>query len=791
MPDSGSETGIGASVRRKEDNRFLTGKGRYTDDMNRPGQAYAYFLLSPHARAKINGIDTSAARQAPGVVGIFTAPDLAADGVGGPICGWVVTQKNGEPHKSPAVSALASDRVNYVGEQVAIVVAETLAQARDAAELIEVDYEAQPAVTKMKDALSDAAPQLHDDVPGNLCFDWEIGDKAATDAAFKNAHHVTKIDIHNNRLIPNAIEPRAAIGDYDSGTDMMTLYTTSQNPHVARLVLAAFMGMGPENKLRVVAPDVGGGFGSKIYVYRDEIVTLWAAKKLGRPVKWVADRSAAFLTDAHGRDHDTHAELAVDKDGTFLGLRVSTLANVGAHNQIFSTATPSYLYGTLLAGQYKTPAIYGEVKTVFTNTAPVDAYRGAGRPEATFVVERLVAKTAREMGIEETELRRKNFIPKDQFPYQTPCLVQYDSGDFNLLLDRAKEVIDYDGFAARRQESAARGKLRGLGLSCWIEACGLAPSAVVGSLGAGVGQWESANIKFNPTGSVTVFTGSHSHGQGHETVFAQIVSEQLGVPFDSVEVVHGDTAIVPFGMGTYGSRSGPVGGGAVYKAAQKIIEKGRKIAAHLLEASAEDIEYANGTYTVAGTDRTKAMAEIAFAAYVPHNYPLEELEPGLDETAFFDPLNFTFPSGAYFAEVEVDPDTGQVTILDMVGIDDVGTVMNPMIVHGQLHGGFAQGIGQALYEQCVYDESGQLLTGSLMDYCMPRADHFPPFRTEETNQPCPHNPLGVKGCGEAGAIGSPVAMLNAVVDAIGVDIDMPATPEKVWRALQSQPQAAE
>jgi carbon-monoxide dehydrogenase large subunit len=787
MPD----TGLGASVRRKEDNRFLTGKGRYTDDINRRGQAYIYFLLSPHARAKINGIDTAAAQKAPGVLGVFTAADLAADGVGGPICGWVVTQKNGKPHTSPKVGALASDRVNHVGEHVAAVVAETLAQAKDAAELIEVDYDPQPAVTRMPDALASAAPQLHDDVPGNLCFDWEIGDKAATDAAFAKAHHVTKLNIVNNRLVPNALEPRAAIGEYDSGTDSTTLYTTSQNPHVARLVLAAFMGLGPENKLRVVAPDVGGGFGSKIYVYRDEIITLWAAKKLNRPVKWTSDRSAAFLNDAHGRDHETVAELAVDKDGNFLGLRVSTLANVGAYNQIFSTATPSYLYGCLLAGQYKTPAIYGEVKTVFTNTAPVDAYRGAGRPEATFVVERLVEKTAREMGIDKTELRKRNFIQPDQFPYQSPCLVQYDSGDFPLLLKRAQELIDYKGFEARRKASAAKGKLRGIGMSCWVEACGLAPSAVVGALGGGVGQWESANIKFNPTGSVTVFTGSHTHGQGHETVYAQIVAEHLGIPEENVEVVHGDTAVVPFGMGTYGSRSGPVGGGAVFKAAQKIVEKGRKIAAHLFEASVEDVEYDKGTYSVAGTDKKKTMAEIAFAAYVPHNYPLDVLEPGLDETAFFDPANFTFPSGAYIAEVEVDPDTGRVTVMDWVGVDDVGKVMNPMIVAGQLHGGFAQGIGQALLEQCVYDENGQLLTGSLMDYCMPRADDLPSFKTEETNQPCPHNPLGVKGCGEAGAIGSPPAIINAVVDAIGVDLDMPATPEKVWRALQSRAQAAE
>ena len=784
-------TGIGAAVRRKEDNRFLTGKGRYTDDINRPGQAYACFLHSPHAHAKINGIDISKAEAAPGVVGVFVAADLAADGVGGPICGWVVTQKNGEPHKSPAVSALASDRVTYVGEQVAIVVAETLAQAKDASELIEVDYQDLPAITKMTEALAEGALQLHDDVPGNLCFDWEIGDKAATEEAFAKAHHITKLDIVNNRLIPNALEPRAAIGEYDDSNESLTLYTTSQNPHVARLVLAAFIGLGPENKLRVVAPDVGGGFGSKIYVYRDEIVTLWAAKKLNRPVKWTADRSESFLTDAHGRDHETHAELAVDENGTFLGLRVSTLANVGAHNQIFSTATPSYLYGCLLAGQYRTPAVYGEVKTVFTNTAPVDAYRGAGRPEATFVIERLVEKTAREIGIDSVELRRRNFIQPDQFPYQSPCLMLYDSGNYPLLLERGLERIDFDGFAARRAESEARGKLRGIGISCWVEACGLAPSAVVGSLGAGVGQWESANIKFNPTGSVTVFTGSHSHGQGHETVYAQIVSEHLGVPIESVEVVHGDTSVVPFGMGTYGSRSGPVGGAAVYKAAEKIIAKGRKIAAHLLEASVEDLEYSGGTFTVAGTDKTKTMAEIAFAAYVPHNYPLEELEPGLDETAFFDPLNFTFPSGTYIGEVEVDKDTGEVTVLDWVAIDDVGKVMNPMIVTGQVHGGLAQGIGQALLENCVYDDSGQLITGSLMDYCMPRADNLPNFRTEETNIPCPHNPLGMKGCGEAGAIGSPPALINAVINAIGVDIDMPATPEKVWRALQSQKQAAE
>ena len=782
MPD----TGIGASVKRKEDKRFLTGNGRYVDDINRPGQAYIYFLRSPHARAGVRSIDTEAANQAPGVLGVFTAADLEADGIGGPICGWVVTQKNGQPHTTPKQGPLASDRVNYVGDHVAAVVAESLAQAKDAAELIEVDYEIQTPVITLAEALADGAPQLHDDAPGNLCFDWEVGDKAATDAAFATAHHVTKLDIVNNRLIPNAMEPRAAIGEYDKATDGLTLYVTSQNPHVTRLVLAAFIGLGPENKLRVVAPDVGGGFGSKIYVYRDEIVTLWAARKLRRPVKWKAERSESFLTDTHARDHVTHAELALDESGKFLGLRASTLANMGSHNQIFSTATPTYLYGTLLTGQYQTPAVYCEVKAGFTNTAPVDAYRGAGRPEATFVVERLVEKAAREMGIDKTELRRRNYIQPEQFPYQTPVLVQYDSGNFPRLLDRGLELIAYDGFAARKADSESRGKLRGIGLSCFIEACGLAPSAVVGALGGGVGQWESANIKFNPTGSVTVFTGSHSHGQGHETVYAQIVSEHLGVPIESIEVSHGDTAVVPFGMGTYGSRSGPVGGAAVLKAAEKIIEKGRKITAHLMEASVEDIEYDKGTYRVAGTDKTTTMAEVAFAAYVPHNYPIEELEPGLDETAFFDPANFTFPSGTFIAEVEVDPRTGKVELLDWVAADDVGIVMNPMIVQGQVHGGITQGVGQALLEECVYDESGQLVTGSYMDYCMPRADDVPSFRIEEADMPCPHNPLGMKGCGEAGAIGAPAALLNAVVDAIGVDIDMPATPEKVWRALQAK-----
>lgn len=787
MPD----TGIGAPVRRKEDARFLTGRGHYTDDINRPGQVYACFVRSPHARAALKSVDIADAKSAPGVLGVFTGEDLKADGIGGPICGWVVTQRDGEPHISPPTAPLAVGTVNHVGQAVAVVVAKTYGQAKDAAELVEIDYEELEPVIGIEAALADGAPQLYDEVPGNLCFDWEVGDKAATDEAFAKADHVTSLDLVNNRLIPNAMEPRACVGEFDRAGDKRTLYVTSQNPHVTRLVMAAFMGFGPENRLRVVAPDVGGGFGSKIYVYCEEIVVLWAAQKVDRPVKWTAERSESFVTDAHGRDHVTHAELALDKDGTFLGLRVSTAANLGAYNQIFSTATPTYLYGTLLAGVYKTPAIYANVKGGFTNTTPVDAYRGAGRPEATYVLERLVDKAAREMGIDRFDLRRRNFIPPDQFPYQTPVLVQYDSGNFDLLLDRALELVDYDHFESRRAESQKQGKLRGIGVSCAIEACGLAPSKVVGALGGGVGQWESAQIRFNPTGGVTLLTGSHSHGQGHETVFAQIVSDRLGVPLDQIEVEHGDTSTLPFGMGTYGSRSGPVGGAAVAKAADKVIEKAKKIAAHMMEASVDDIEYERGAFRVAGTDKQKTIAEVAFTAYVPFDYP-EDLEPGLDETAFFDPVNFTFPSGAYVVEVEVDPQTGVVTVDDIVAVDDVGTVMNPLIVHGQIQGGVAQGIGQALCEECIYDESGQLLTGSYMDYCMPRADDLPSIKTDTTDIPCPHNPLGVKGCGETGAIFTPPALVNAVVDAIGSDIDMPVTAEKVWRALQgSQRQAAE
>ncbi|MDH3314196.1 MAG: xanthine dehydrogenase family protein molybdopterin-binding subunit [Gammaproteobacteria bacterium] len=781
-----TDTGIGASVRRKEDYRFLTGKGRYLDDINLPGQCYAYFVRSPHAHATFT-IASGKAEKEPGVIAVFTGADIVKAGLGGLICGWVITGKNGEPHKAPLHPLLAIDTVRYVGDPVAVVIAESHAQAKDAAEKVEVKYEPKPAVTSPTAALDKSAPQVHHDAPGNLCYDWEIGDRAATDAAFKKAHHVTKLKLVNNRLIPNAIEPRAALGDYNSGTDEITLYTTSQNPHVARLVISAFIQLTPEHKLRVVAPDIGGGFGSKIFIYSEETVSAWAARELKRPVKWTAERSESFMTDAHGRDHVSHAELALDKNGKFLGLKVSTVANLGAYLSTFATCVPTYLYATLMQGQYTTEAVYCEVKGVFTHTTPVDALRGAGRPEATYVVERMVEQAARDMKMDAAKLRRINFIPSDAFPYQTQVALQYDSGNYAGSMDQALELIDYKGFAKRKEQSKASGRLRGIGFSAYIEACGIAPSAVVGSLGAGVGLYESAEVRFNPTGNVTVFTGSHSHGQGHETTFAQLVSDKLGVPFDNIEVVHGDTARIPFAMGTYGSRSLAVGGSAIAKAIDKIVAKGRKIAAHTLEAAEEDIEFLDGNFTVKGTDKKMDIASVAFSAYVPHNYPSDELEPGLDESAFYDPANFTFPAGTHVCEVEVDPETGTVDVVKWAAADDFGNLVNPMIVEGQVHGGVAHGVGQALLEGCQYEtDSGQLLTGSFMDYSMPRADIFPDIQVVTQVTPCPHNPLGVKGCGEAGAIAAPAALINAITDAIGTsNITMPATPEKVWRALNA------
>jgi len=777
---------MGQSVRRKEDYRFLTGTGQYTDDINPQHHTHAWFLRSPHAHARIRGIDTARAKAAPGVIAILTGDDLT--GINGLPCGWLITGTDGQPMKEPPHPILAQGKTRYVGDGVALVIAETPDQAKDAAELIAVDYEVLPAVVNPVDALKSGAPVIHDGAPGNKCYTWALGDKAAVDAAFAGAAHVTKLDIVNNRLIPNAIEPRAAVASYSRADDSYTLYVTSQNPHVERLLMTAFVLGLPETKVRVIAPDVGGGFGSKIYLYPEETALVWASKRVNRPIKWTADRSEAFLSDAHGRDHVTHAELALDKDGRFLAMRVQTVAAMGAYLSTFASCIPTILYATLLAGQYTTPAIWCEVTAVFTNTAPVDAYRGAGRPEATYVVERLVHAAAAEMGIAQDEIRRRNFIRK--FPHQTPVALLYDVGDYDACLDEAMKMADTSGFAARKAEAAKRGKLRGIGYASYIEACGLAPSNIAGALGARAGLFEVGQVRVNPTGGVTVFTGSHSHGQGHETTFSQIVASRLGIPIESVEIVHGDTGRVPFGMGTYGSRSLAVGGTAIVKALDKVIAKGRKIAAHLLEAAEADIEFGDGKFTVAGTDRSKTFGEIALTAYVPHNYPLDKLEPGLDETAFYDPTNFTFPAGTHICEVEVDPDTGVVQVVNFSACDDFGNIVNPMIVEGQVHGGLAQGIGQALLEQCVYDQdTGQLLTGSYMDYAMPRADDLPSFKVATKVTPCTHNPLGAKGCGEAGAIGAPAALMNAVHDALsaaGVTyIDMPATPHRVWSALKS------
>ncbi|MBU8537970.1 xanthine dehydrogenase family protein molybdopterin-binding subunit [Falsiroseomonas tokyonensis] len=787
--------GIGASLRRKEDFRFLQGRGQYTDDINRPGQTHAVMLRSPHAHATIDRIDTAAARAMPGVKAIFTGPDMAAESIGGIPCGWQIHNKDGSPMAEPMHPALALGKVRHVGDPVAVVIAETRSQARDAAEAIVVDYTPLPAVSGTEAALAPGAPQLHEGAPGNLCYDWHIGDKAAQEAAFARAARVVKFETTNNRLVPNAMEPRVAIGDFDSFSGDYTLYTTSQNPHVIRLLMGAFVLHIPESKLRVVAPDVGGGFGSKIYHYAEEAIVTWAAGKVKRPVKWTCERSESFVSDAHGRDHVSTAELALDEQGKILGLKVHTLANMGAYLSTFAPCVPTYLYATLLSGVYSTPVIYAEVKAVFTNTVPVDAYRGAGRPEATYLLERLMDVAAAEAGIDKVEFRRRNFIRPDQFPYQTPVALQYDSGNYHATLDACLETAGWAGFEARRAEAKARGKLRGIGISTYVEACGIAPSAVVGSLGARAGLYEVGVIRVHPTGSVTVLTGAHSHGQGHETTFAQLVAEKLGVPTANVDIVHGDTAKVPFGMGTYGSRSLAVGGSAMDKAMDKIIAKGKRIAAHLMEASVEDIEFERGTFRVAGTDKTKSLTDISLAAYVPHNYPIEEIEPGLEETAFYDPKNFTYPGGCHICEVEIDPDTGHVEVVNFTAVDDVGRVINPMIVEGQVQGGVAQGIGQALLEAAIYDPSGQLISGSFMDYTMPRAGDLPDVGVATHTTLCTHNPLGVKGCGEVGAIGSPPAVMNAVVDALrdyGVrHVEMPATPQKIWGIVNAHRLAAE
>ena len=780
---------LGSSIRRREDPALITGKGKYTDDFTLPGMVHAAIVRSPYAHAKVTGIDTSKAKAHPGVLAVYTAADVEAAGLPGGIpTAWLLPEL-----KTPEHPILAKDTVRYVGDGVAVVVAEDRYTARDAVDLVEVDYDPLDAAVDAAGATHEDAPQLFEEAPRNIAFDWNLGDEAKTEEAFTGAKHRVEIRLRNSRLIPHAIEPRAALADFDESNGMLTLRVTSQNPHVHRLLMSlASLGL-PEHKMRIIAPEVGGGFGSKIHHYPDEAIASFCAMQLKRPVKWVATRTETNMTDAHGRDHVSVAELALDENGKILGLRAHTWAAMGAYLSTFAPAVPTYLYGTLLSGQYDIPAIYVRVYGTFTNTSPVDAYRGAGRPEATFLVERLMDAAAAECGLDPAELRRRNFVSADAFPYQTQVALQYDSGNYEPALDKALDAAGYADLRSQQKERRANGgqsgvKLLGIGLSSYIEACGLAPSAVVGSLGAQAGLWESSKVRIHPTGTVTVFTGSSAHGQGHETTFSQIVADKLGIDVDQVEVVHGDTDQVQFGMGTYGSRSAAVGGSALVEGLQKAIEKGRKIAAHLLEAAEEDVVFENNSYSVRGVpDSEKAWGDVVLQAYLAHNLP-EGIEPGMEFTTFYDPSNFVYPFGTHVCVVEIDPDTGKVELARYIAVDDCGNVINPMIVDGQIHGGLAQGIGQALWEECVYDEHGQLLTGSLMDYALPRAHNLIDFELDRTVTPCPHNPLGVKGIGEAGTIASPVAVTNAVVDALshlGVrHLDMPLTPEKVWRTIQ-------
>ncbi len=777
---------IGKSMKRVEDPRFIQGKGKYVANLQIPGMLHAAIVRSPHAHAKINSIDASAALAMPGVVGVYTGADLAADGVGGLPCGFNPPGIKTAPHP-----VLAIGKVRHVGDGVAVVIAENRYAAQDAAEAVQVDYTPLPAVVDAKKAADPGAPQLHDEIPNNTSFYWALGNRDEINRAFAAADHVVELDLINQRLIPNAMEPRACVAQYSDFSEEMTIWTTSQNPHIIRLLLSLATLQMPENKLRVISPDVGGGFGSKIFHYAEEVIVPWAARKLNRPVKWVSTRSEAFVTDAHGRDHVTTAKLALKNDGTIVGLDVTTYANMGAYLSTFAALIPTAIYITLFSGLYKIPVIFGESYGTMTNTVPVDAYRGAGRPEASYVLERLVDIAARDLKMDPIELRRKNFIQPHEFPYQTPVALLYDSGNYDKLFDKAVEVSNYSELLRQRDAARAAGKIVGVGVSGCIEASGLGPSKVVISLGAGVGLWESGSIRVHPTGKVSVFTGSHAHGQGHETTFAQIVADELGIPIGDVEIIHGDTGRTPFGLGSYGSRSASVGGSALVRSAEKIRNKLIKMAAFQLEVAEEDVVYdrASGKVHVKGSpDQAKSFVELSVGTLTAHQLP-DGMEPGLEETTFYDPANFTFPNSAHIAMVEIDRETGEVKLTHYTSVDDVGNVINPLIVEGQMIGGVAQGVGQALWEHGIYDEGGQLLSGSMMDYAMPRADGFPTILTDRIETPSPHNPLGVKGAGEMGTIASTVTVANAVMDALeplGIrHVDMPLTAEKLWKAIQS------
>lgn len=776
---------VGKSIKRVEDPRFIQGRGKYVANLQLPNLAHVAILRSPHAHAKIKSINVEAAKALPGVLGVFTGEDLRASGIGDLPCGF-----NPPGIKVPSRPSLAVGKVRHVGDGVVAVAAESPYIAYDAMGLIEVDYEPLPAVIGAK-ATMESSTLLHDDLPNNLSFTWPLGDKEACEKAIAEADHVVELELINQRLIPNAMEPRACAAQWDAAMEEMTIWTTSQNPHIIRMLLSLATLHVPENKLRVISPDVGGGFGSKIFHYPEEVIVPWIAQQVGRPVKWVSTRTEAMQSDAHGRDHVTHCKLALKKDGTFTALYVETWADMGAYLSLFAPMIPSALYITLLAGLYKTPIIYGVTYGTMTNTVPVDAYRGAGRPEASYVVERLIDIAALELNMDPIEIRRKNFIPASEFPYQTPVALMYDSGNYEQLFDEAEKLSEYKALRQAQAQARQAGKLVGIGVSGCIEVSGPAPSQAVVGLGAGVGLWESGAIRVHPTGKVTVLTGSHSHGQGHETTFAQIVADELGLPMQDIEIVHGDTGRTPFGLGTYGSRSTAVGGSALVRSAEKVRAKMTKIAAHQLEAAEEDMVYdrENGNIYVKGSpDRVKPFAELAYAVVLANNLP-EGMEPSLEESAFYDPSNFTFPNSAHIAQVEVDRETGAVTIQRYIAVDDVGKVINPMIVEGQIQGGIAQGVGQALWEHGIYNQEGQLLSGSLMDYAMPRADQLVTAEVGRIETPSPHNPLGVKGAGEMGTIAATVTIANAVMDALaplGIKhIDMPLTSEKIWQAIHS------
>ena len=772
---------FGSSVKRREDPRLITGGATYTDDLKLPNMAYAAFVRSPHAHARIKSVDKAAASAAAGVVAVFAGADLVGK-VGNIPTAWLVPNSD---LKTPAHPPLAIDTVRYVGDAVAVVIAESRGAAADAAGLVEVDYEPLPVVVDQEKAVQAGAPQLHADAPNNVAFRWVL--KGGDVSVFQQADVTIKQRILNQRLIPTAIETRGSVAQFNAGTKELTLWVTSQNPHVHRLLLSGILGI-PEHRLRVIAPEVGGGFGSKIHCYPEEAIVSYAAMALNRPVKWSEDRSENYVATIHGRDHIADFELAAKRDGTILGIRGRCYANLGAYLSTAAPGVPTILHGLILPGPYRMAAIDYEVVGVFTNTTPVDAYRGAGRPEATYALERLVDLLAAELKLDPVDIRAKNFIPPSAFPATSASGLIYDSGNYQGALDKALQMIDYTGFRAEQKEARKQGKLLGIGFSTYVEICGLGPSQVAGAVGFQGGLYESAVVRVHPTGKVTVFTGSSPHGQGTETTFAQIVSSELGVPFDDVEIVHGDTAAIPFGLGTYGSRSTAVGGTAVILATRKIRDKAKLIAAHMLEASPDDIIFQDGRFSVKGVaERSKTIQDVALAAYLAWSMP-QGVEPGLEASSFFDPSNFVYPFGTHAAIVEVDPGTGVVTLKRYIAVDDCGTVINPMIVDGQVHGGIAQGVAQALWEGAVYDENGQLTTGSLMDYAVPVASFLPSFETARTETPTPVNPMGAKGVGETGTIASTPAVVNAVVDALahlGVrHAEMPLTPERVWRLMQ-------